>query len=196
MITKFARLEFELFTKPSKSDFLRVHRYYVDKKKAPKWLYRDFILGYFGKRRSTSQGKYNEFVHSLVGKDYDSPLEDVICSVILSSPEYAQAIKDKFLKKKPQDRELPALAGFVNRPDIGTIADMVDSVIQTDDRLAKQIKLYFCHRYSGLKLQEIGDYFGIGPSGVSQASHRFDCKLKSNRKLLIKIGKIKKELEY
>jgi len=24
MITKFARLEFELFTKPSKSDFLRV----------------------------------------------------------------------------------------------------------------------------------------------------------------------------
>jgi hypothetical protein len=25
MITKFARLEFELFTKPSKSDFLRKH---------------------------------------------------------------------------------------------------------------------------------------------------------------------------
>jgi len=114
----------------------------------------------------------------------------------LSSPEYAQEIKDQFLKKKPQDRELPALAEFVNRPDIGTIADMVDSVIQTDDRLAKQAKLYFCHRYSSLKLQEIGDYFGIGPSGVSQASHRFDGKLKSNKKLLIKIGKIKKKLEY
>jgi len=26
MITKFARLEFELFTQPSKSDFLRVHQ--------------------------------------------------------------------------------------------------------------------------------------------------------------------------
>jgi len=26
MITKFARLEFELFTKPSTSDFLRVHQ--------------------------------------------------------------------------------------------------------------------------------------------------------------------------
>ena len=26
MITKFARLEFELFTKPSKSDFLRVNQ--------------------------------------------------------------------------------------------------------------------------------------------------------------------------
>jgi hypothetical protein len=27
MITKFARLEFELFTKPSKSNFLQVHHY-------------------------------------------------------------------------------------------------------------------------------------------------------------------------
>jgi hypothetical protein len=27
MITKFARLEFELFTKPSKSDFLRIHQF-------------------------------------------------------------------------------------------------------------------------------------------------------------------------
>jgi len=26
MITKFARLEFELFTKPSKSDFLRIYQ--------------------------------------------------------------------------------------------------------------------------------------------------------------------------
>jgi DNA-directed RNA polymerase specialized sigma subunit len=42
--------------------------------------------------------------------------------------------------------------------------------VQTDDRLAKQIKLYFCHKYSGLKLKEIGEYFGIGESGVSQTS--------------------------
>jgi DNA-directed RNA polymerase specialized sigma subunit len=47
---------------------------------------------------------------------------------------------------------------------------MVDSVIQTDHRLAKQIKLYFCHKYSRLKLKEIGKYFGIGESGVSQTS--------------------------
>ena len=32
MITKIARLEFELFTKPSKSDFLRVHQGYYLKK--------------------------------------------------------------------------------------------------------------------------------------------------------------------
>jgi len=29
MVTKFARLEFELFTKPSKSDLLRVYQNYI-----------------------------------------------------------------------------------------------------------------------------------------------------------------------
>jgi len=33
MITKFARLEFELFTQPSKSDFLRVHQLMIVSKK-------------------------------------------------------------------------------------------------------------------------------------------------------------------
>ena len=61
--------------------------------------------------------------------------------------------------KKTRDRELPVLKELVDRFDIDMISVMVDSVIQTDDRLAKQIKLYFCHKYSGLKLKEIGKYF-------------------------------------
>ena len=103
--------------------------------------------------------------------------------------------KDKFLKKKPQDRELPSLLELVDRPDISTISDMFDSVIQTDDRLAKQIKLYFCHRYSGLKLKEIGKYFGIGQSGVSQTSRRLSDKLKRNKKLSKKVAIVKKKLK-
>ncbi len=169
--------------------------YYTDKKEAPEWLYRDFILGYFGKRLSTSQRNYKEFVHSLVGEDHDSPFADVIYSVILGSPEYAQEIKDTFLKKKPQDRDLPVLKELVDRPDIDTISDMVDSVIQTDDRLAKKIKLYFCHRYSGLKLKEIGKYFGIGESGVSQTSRRLFDKLKRNKNLSKKVDILKKKLK-
>ena len=171
------------------------YSYYADKRKAPEWLYRDFILGYFGKRLSTSQRNYRKFVYSLVGEVYDSPFTDVIYSVILGSHEYAQEIKDTFLRKIPQDRELPALLELVDSPDIDIISKIVDSVIQTDDRLAKQIKLYFCHRYSGLKLKEIGKYFGIGESGVSQTSHRLSDKLKRNKKLSKKVAILKKKLK-
>jgi len=168
--------------------------YYTDKKEAPEWLCRDFILGYFGEKFSTSQRHYKEFVHSLVGEDYGSPFTDVVYSMILGSPKYAREIKDTFLKEKPRDRELPALEEFVDRLDIDTISDMVDSVIQTDRRLARQTKLYFCHRYSGLKLKEIGKYFGVGESGVSQASHRLSDKLKEDKELSKKVAIVKEKL--
>jgi DNA-directed RNA polymerase specialized sigma subunit len=90
---------------------------------------------------------------------------------------------------------LPALEELVDRPDIDTISDMVDSVIQTDDKLAKQIKLHFCHRYSGLKLKEIGKYFGIGESGVSQTSRRLSDRLKTNKNLSKKVAILKKKLK-
>lgn len=171
--------------------------YYTDKKEAPAWLYRDFILGYFGERPSASQKNYKEFVHSLAKEDYSSPFTNVIYSIILGSPKYAQEIKDTFLKEKSRDRELPVLKELVDidRPDIDTISNIVDSVIQTEDRLAKQIKLYFCHRYSGLKLREIGKYFGVSESGVSQASSRLSDKLKRNNELSKKIDIVKKKLK-
>jgi len=72
---------------------------------------------------------------------------------------------------------------------------VIDSVIQTDDKLAKQITPYFCHRYSGLKLKEIGKYSGIGESGVSQTSRRLSDKLKRDRELSKKLAIIKKRVK-
>lgn len=48
-----------------------------------------------------------------------------------------------------------------DRPDIDTISDMVDSIIQTDNKLTKQIKLYFRHRDSGLEVE-----YPISPSSM------------------------------
>ncbi len=57
--------------------------------------------------------------------------------------------------------------------------------------MARQIKLYFCHRYSGRKLSEIGKRFGIGLSVVTQASRRIGLKAKKEKKL----GKLLKRIE-
>jgi len=51
--------------------------------------------------------------------------------------------------------------------------------------------LYFCHRYSGRKLSEIEKRFGIGLSGVTQASGRIDLEAKKEKKL----GKLIKRIE-
>jgi hypothetical protein len=72
------------------------------------------------------------------------------------------------------------------------IEKVVDSALPSEKKLARQIKLnFFCHRYSGRKLSQIGKRFGIGLSGVTQASRRIGLKAKKKKKL----GKLLKRIE-
>ena len=84
------------------------YRFYIGETKPPKWLYRDFILGYFGNRVSVAQKGYHNF-ESLLINDYDSPLNEVVGSTLLDSPGFITFMKDKFLSGKKPDRDLPAL---------------------------------------------------------------------------------------
>jgi putative transposase len=45
---------------------------------------------------------------------------------------------------------------------------VVDSELQPDEKLARQVKLYLCHRYSGKKLRKIAERFGVNESVVTQ----------------------------
>ena len=56
-------------------------------------------------------------------------------------------------------------------------------MLQSDEKLARQVKLHMCHRHSGMKLKEIGQRFGIGEFGVTQASRRISMKAEKNKKL-------------
>ena len=133
-------------------------------------------------------------VDKWVDQEYESPLADIIDSVILGKLDFVAGIKDKFLGKNKHDLNLPTLRALSNRPDIEQIIETVDSVIGSNDKLSRQIKLYLCHRYSGRKLKEIGTYFDIGESGVSQTTRRVSDKLRKDKKLTRKINRIKKKL--
>jgi hypothetical protein len=52
-----------------------------------------------------------------------------------------------------------------------------------------------CHKISGKKLKDIGLHFGIGVSGVSQASRRVALQIKDDKKLKKKIDKINLDLD-
>jgi len=105
-----------------------------------------------------------------------------------------QCDREKFLGNKKHDRNLPILRALSNRPDMEQIIETVDSVIGSNDKLSRQIKLYLCHRYSGRKLKEIGTYFDIGESGVSHTTRRVSDKLEKDKKLIRKINRIKNKL--
>ena len=60
--------------------------------------------------------------------------------------------------------------------------------------LLKRVRIYLHRRFSVKKLKDIGIHFGIGVSGVSQASLRVTLQIKDDRKLK-KIDKIILDLD-
>ena len=137
---------------------------------------------------------YRRFIHSLMDQEYKGSLAELSHSVILGSSEFVDKIKDRFLRGKQPDRELPALRDMTNRAGMDHVEQVVNSVLPSDEKLARQVKLYLFHRYSGKRLREIGERYGVSESGVSQASRRIRIRQKNDKKLAKLITKMVKEL--
>jgi len=68
------------------------------------------------------------------------------------------------------------------------IFDEVESVLEKERALARSLKMFLCQIYTGEKLKDIGTHFGIGESGVSQASRRIVDKISKDKKLKRKVS--------
>ena len=169
-------------------------RYYTHERKSPEWLCREFIFSCFAKRPATAMKKYRAFIQAAMGGDYETPLSKRLHAVILGSQEFVDEIKANFLKNKAPDRDLPDLKDLPARVGLAEIEKAVDRVVASDEKLARQVKLYFGHRYTGLRLKEVGKRYGISESGVTQASRRVRSRLDDDKQLARMIQEIPKSV--
>jgi putative transposase len=170
------------------------YSYYIGEKEAPEWLNMDFVLGYFGDKVSDSQKNYKKFVAVLTNQEYESPLKDVVSSTLLGTQEFIGFIKDKYLSDKKEDKDLPALKVLKKKITMEDISHEVDETIKVDIRLGRNIKIYLIQKHTGERLDDIGERFGIGGSGVCQAARRIAGQLDKNRKLAKTIKEIESNL--
>jgi hypothetical protein len=172
------------------------YQYYIGKKKRPEWLTVDFILCYFDNDNLQARKRYQEFVNARINIKSESPLEKTVASTILGSDTFIELIKDKYLDRKKRDRSLPALKELMKSPDIAETYKEIEAICNSDASLTKKITLYFFHKYSDKPLKEIGTYFGIGESAVSESSRQFDIILRKNRKLRKEIKLMREQLNF
>jgi putative transposase len=178
---------------PEKYDWSS-YKFYIGKQKSPKWLYRDFILSYFGADISNAQKGYQHFVNALTNAQHENPLEQVVSSTLLGSAEFIALIKDTHLAEIKPDNNVPALKELAERVSMRDIFDAVESLAGEEQSLARDIKLYLCRRHTSEKLKDIGKHFGIGESGVSKAYRRILEKIPEDTKLRTKIEEIERNL--
>ncbi|MBL0701122.1 MAG: transposase [Desulfosarcina sp.] len=176
------------------------YQYYIGMETSPGWLAINFILGCFGKNDSDSQKGYRIFVETLIGRKYKSPLKDAVNSTILGIIAFIEAIKNKYLSERKIDPDLPALKELSKKPSVDKITEEVESVFgeesvfREDRALARGVKIFLCHKYTGKMLKEIGRQFDIGASGVSQTRRRIAMKISQDNELHKKILEIENKL--
>ncbi|MBI5409586.1 MAG: transposase [Nitrospirae bacterium] len=174
------------------------YAYYIDKKKKPDWLTLDFILRYFDGKGKSPQKRYKVFVSEKINCNYESPLQKTTASTILGSDNFINTVREKYIKginDNNIDRNLPAIRELKTTSDINELCEAIDSLIDADPALSRNVSLYLCHKYSGRALKEIGNYFGIKESAVSQSSIRFSHKLDKDKKLKKRVDYILKKLD-
>jgi hypothetical protein len=155
----------------------------------PSWLELDLIMGYFGQNKALSRRRYRDFVESLLGKEYESPLKGVVASTILGGEGFVNGIAEKYLSGKKVDRNLPALREL-SKISVKEVSETTKREFRHDEGLARKAAMHICHRYSGRTLREIGGFFEVGESAVTQTSRRFADLLEKDRTVRKKTEKV------
>ncbi|BBO81236.1 hypothetical protein DSCO28_18020 [Desulfosarcina ovata subsp. sediminis] len=170
------------------------YSFYIGKSKAPEWLNRDLILGYFDANALCAQKEYRKFVETGSDEAYRNPLEGVIGSTLLGSPEFVTFIKENFLPDQKPDNAVPALNELVDKICMQDIFNEVDTAFGNNSALGRNVKMFLCQRHTGERLKDIGACFGVGESAVCQAGRRLRNKMKTDKRLEGKIEKIEAKL--
>ncbi len=167
------------------------YRAYIGNSVTPDWLKTEFILSGFG--GESREKNYRAFVENHLETVYASPLQGVIASTILGTPEFVAHISEQHLNAQKPDRSVPAVRALSRPLPIEGLIQKVEEIVP-DRKLARKVAMYVCHRYGGGKLKEIGESFGIGDSAVSQATARLDSALKRDKELGKLLARVRREL--
>jgi putative transposase len=172
------------------------HRCYIGKEKKPVWLTTESVLGYFGQDDSSAQDHYRTFVEGVSKSETKNPLDDVVASTLLGSPEFISWAEERFIDLRNADmRNIPVLRGLVDKPSLEEIGRTTESIIGKKHPFFKKICIYVSHQYGGFSLKDIGTYYGMRGSAISQCSRRFKQRIlgdnelkKSTTKIATKMG--------
>jgi REP element-mobilizing transposase RayT len=166
------------------------YRAYIGVASTPKWLNPGFILGSFGKNKPASQKNYRDFVEKLDIEAYESPLKSAVGGSVLGSPAFIEEITETHLNERGADKDIPALRHFSNRPPLEEIIEFVREAMKNNEKLARQVCIYLCHKYSGALLKEIAVKFDVGVTAIGEASKRIQKKMEEDKALQELIGSL------
>jgi chromosomal replication initiation ATPase DnaA len=100
-------------------------------------------------------------------------------------------VKETHIKGGNIGTDIPALRKLSKkRMDVEDIIREADKEFGKGTGLARGVAIYLSHKHTGSMLKDIGAFFGIGGSGVSQAVRRVKQKFENDENLARRIREV------
>lgn len=128
---------------------------------SPAFLTTDWVLGQFGKRRSSARRKYIAFVAD--GKGAGSPWSQLRGQILLGSDAFVETLTSR-LESARRVKEVPRVQRFANRP--GLAALFGKRALRSPEERNRLIRV--AHLEHGYTLTEIASAIGLHYTTVSK----------------------------
>jgi putative transposase len=156
------------------------------------WTSTSLILSSFGTRLVSARQNYAKYVRWKQRQGMSNPLKEAEASGILGTPDFVARIKDMFLAEKAceESREIPQLKRLKTRPAIADVMTHASELLGSRNRHARKAAIFVIHKNTDYSLREIGAFFGIGISAITDIYRRTRKELPSNDSLAQAVGEL------
>jgi len=148
-----------------------------------------FILSQLDNDLSKARKKYKRFVLEKV--NMKNPFENAYKGMVLGSEVFIEEIKEKIksIGQKREIKETRLVESYKAKEIINKISEVFEIkrnkiFSKQKNNIYRQLALYLIKKHSTLSLKEVGDLFGMDYAAVSQATRRFENKIKIDKRVL------------
>ncbi len=161
-----------------------------------KWIETAFILNLFAEYPEEARTDYAGFVIKGIGQDVPALIKDSIRKGILGNEEFITRIKKEFLGDRlgGPDREKPQLRRLRTTPNLALILSISEKVLGERNKFLIPIAVLISHKSCALKLNEIGQFFSLSISSVSNACLKARAAMANNATLANAVDEIEREI--
>jgi len=174
--------------------FWSSYRAYIGEVVPPGWLTTDFVLNLIPSGHGRGPAEYRAFVEDHLGLKVLNPLAATVGGTLLGSDSFIRQVTERHVSRDQRDTRRAVVPPPKRNLSIERIIATVDATFTEDVKFSGKTSIYLCHKLSGKTLREIGTYFGLGDSGVSQACRRFADALDLDPLLKQKLLTLKNQL--
>jgi REP element-mobilizing transposase RayT len=178
---------------------------FIGKQKSPKFLMTDWLLSNFGSNIKKARKNYKGFIEGVDIKVVKDPSKQLEGGFILGDTDFVNWVKETFLSKRDDEKEIPQLKQLKPRVALETIVDQVSKAFNSEAEKirkkglkrnkAREVAIYLSRDLGGISCSDLGVFFG-GVSGalITMMEKRIAEETTINPRLKRKIEKIKKEI--